>query len=150
MCRHLVVYVLLVLATLYQRTQSAGTTPGLKEVFIGRCWQYQSISEHNKLPELKVNLNCTKLWLAFYNSFAFKDPCDVGVDDYKPFFDLLHTPRKIKNALVWSGLHDLVTDFTFINNDYIVVSDTLTGYVSFHFDTLDFITFQGLFGLGYQ
>ncbi|XP_066918488.1 ADP-ribosyl cyclase/cyclic ADP-ribose hydrolase-like isoform X3 [Clytia hemisphaerica] len=130
MCRaHLVVYVLLLLASLYRSTHSAGTTPGLKEVFIGRCWQYQSISEHNKLPELKVNINCTKLWLAFYDSFAFKDPCTVGVDDYKTFFYMLHTSRKIKNALFWSGMHDLVTDFTFINDDYIVIGDTLTGYL---------------------
>ena len=31
--------------------------------------------------------------------------------------------------MFWSGLHELISDFTFINDQYIVLEDTMTGYV---------------------
>ena len=78
--------------------ESAGTTQNLKEIFIGRCWHYQVLAKENKIDELKVKVNCTKLWDEFYASFAFKNPCNVSKDSYKKFFDMLDNPKKIRNV----------------------------------------------------
>lgn len=123
----LFVCVLCVLSTFFTSTHCAGTTLGIKEVFIGRCWQYQSVSPANKIPELKFAVNCTNLWQSFHDSFAYKDPCNVTHEDYRPFFEMLRHPKKLSNSLFWSGLHDLISDFSYVNDQYIVLEDTMTG-----------------------
>ena len=42
---------------------------------------------------------------------------------------MLRNPKKLANSMFWSGLHELISDFTFINDQYIVLEDTMTGYV---------------------
>ena len=79
-------------------TDGAGTTPHLKNIFIGRCWQYQVLSEHSKIDVLKTDVNCTELWEAFTEAFAFKNPCKVNDKSYEKFFNLLHNPKKLKNV----------------------------------------------------
>ena len=74
----------------YQKAQSwryklvSGTDKHLKEMFIGKCWIYQKIFTSQK------NVDCTKLWEAFLRGFAYKEPCDVALEDYKDFFDMIH------------------------------------------------------------
>lgn len=143
----LFVCVLAVLSTFYTSSHCAGTTPGIKEVFIGRCWQYQGLSHLNKIPELTFSVNCTKLWQTFHDSFAYKDACNIKADDYKPFFEMLRNPKKLANSMFWSGLHELISDFTFINDQYIVLEDTMTGYV-IHSQLLILITSQHLRSCG--
>ncbi|XP_057314167.1 ADP-ribosyl cyclase/cyclic ADP-ribose hydrolase-like isoform X2 [Hydractinia symbiolongicarpus] len=108
---------------------NSGTTPHLKDVFIGRCWQYQFLESQNKIDILKTNLNCTMLWMKFYNAFAFKDPCDVTVKSYETLFSMFDTSKKIPNSLFWSGSKGLVDDYTSLNDDYICLEDTITGYL---------------------
>lgn len=79
---------------------NSGTTPHLKDVFIGRCWQYQFLESQNKIDVLKTNLNCTMLWLEFHNAFAFKDPCDVTVKSYETLFSMFDTSKKIPNVSI--------------------------------------------------
>ena len=60
-----------------------GTPLHFKEIFIGRCWQYQ----------MKIGLkdteqiNCEKVWENFEQAFSFKGPCDVTTKDYLVFLD---------------------------------------------------------------
>lgn len=77
---------------------SRGTTAHLKDVFIGRCWQYQSISKQNEISVLNTKLNCTELWMKFYDSFAYKNPCEVNVSSYSKFFEMLDNKKKIYNV----------------------------------------------------
>ena len=88
----------LVLCKVTWLAYSRGTTAHLKDVFIGRCWQYQSISEQNKISVLSTKLNCTELWLKFYDSFAYKNPCEVNVSSYSKFFEMLDNKKKIYNV----------------------------------------------------
>lgn len=63
-----------------------GTTPHLKDIFIGRCWDFVSTKrKHLQDPD---KLDCHEMWKVFSKSFAFKGPCDVTYDDYTPFFNL--------------------------------------------------------------
>jgi len=63
-----------------------GTSPHLKDIFIGRCWDF--IDNKGKYLQNPGKLDCQKLWKAFLKSFAFKDPCDVTLDDYTHFFNM--------------------------------------------------------------
>ena len=56
-----------------------GTTKHLKEIFIGRCWDFQRSQAEQK--------DCDNLWKLFSEAFAFKDPCKLTSEDYKPFFN---------------------------------------------------------------
>lgn len=75
-----------------------GTTPHLKEVFMGRCWQYQGLSEQNQIDSLKMDIDCIKLWDAFKEASAFKNPCNVNDTSYDNFFKLLDNPKKLTNV----------------------------------------------------
>ena len=77
---------------------NSGTTPNIKEVMIGRCWQYQSVSSQNKKDVLNVAVNCTDLWEAFHDAFAYKDPCNIGKADYQKFFQMVNNTRRIENV----------------------------------------------------
>lgn len=61
-------------------SSSDGSTPHLKDIVMGRCWEYEMRKQSNVR-------NCTAIWKAFYDSFAFKDPCTLKFADYGPFFD---------------------------------------------------------------
>ena len=63
-----------------------GTTKHLKEIFLGRCWDFLE----NKAKDLEnpTKLDCQELWKVFLKSFAFKEPCEVKFDDYTPFFKM--------------------------------------------------------------
>ena len=63
-----------------------GTTPHLKHIFIGRCWDF--VSNKRKNLQDPDKLDCQEMWKVFSKSFAFKGPCDVTYDDYTPFFNL--------------------------------------------------------------
>ena len=63
-----------------------GTTPHLKQIFIGRCWDFVTTKRKNLQDPDK--LDCQEMWKVFSKSFAFKGPCDVTYDDYTPFFNL--------------------------------------------------------------
>ena len=76
--------------TEYQKAQQwrykpvRGTDKHLKEIFIGKCWVYQ------KTFHFKETIDCARLWEAFLTGFAYKEPCDVTLEDYKDFFGMIH------------------------------------------------------------
>ena len=61
--------------------ESQGSTPHLKDIFVGRCWEFQQ-----KKREVSGK-NCTKIWEIFHTAFAYKNPCNTSFQDYKPYFD---------------------------------------------------------------
>ena len=63
-----------------------GTTPHLKDIFLGRCWDF--IANKGKYLQNPSEVDCQELWEAFHKSFAFKGPCEVTSDDYAPFFNM--------------------------------------------------------------
>ena len=63
-----------------------GTTQHLKDIFVGRCWDF--LANKGKGLENPSKLDCEELWETFLKSFAFKGPCDVTSEDYTPFFKM--------------------------------------------------------------
>ena len=80
-----------------------GSTPNIKEIVLGRCYEYQELKTVG--PKKK---DCNKIWEAFHQAFAYKDPCNLPFDDYQPFFDAtemqeLPKVRKTDKCLVEEG-----------------------------------------------
>lgn len=61
-----------------------GTDKHLKEIFIGKCWSYQ------KRFMFQEVVDCSRLWEVFVAGFAYKEPCDVALEDYEAFFSMIH------------------------------------------------------------
>lgn len=77
---------LLLVALINNSTELTGSTQNLKEIVIGRCWDYQYMKFANR-PR-PVWKNCTRVWDVFHKSFAFKDPCKLKFADYEPYFEI--------------------------------------------------------------
>ena len=68
-------------ATSWFQHPAEGTTKHIKELFIGRCFEYQlKRANHND-----EEINCYKIWSLFHRAFAYKGPCDVTAKQYLPF-----------------------------------------------------------------
>ena len=68
---------------MHPSVQDKGTTPRIKEIVVGRCYDYQ----HKKIGlNSSTWKNCSKIWDTFQGAFAYKDPCKLTFGDYKPYF----------------------------------------------------------------
>ncbi|XP_070538425.1 ADP-ribosyl cyclase/cyclic ADP-ribose hydrolase-like [Ptychodera flava] len=106
-----------------------GTTQNLKEIFIGRCWDYQFVYNRQscRTSELK---NCTELWELFHDAFAYQSPCNVTSEGYQPFIDKSMQAVGINKTLFWSGTFHVAHVHAFENRQYSTLEDTLSGYIT--------------------
>ena len=75
---------LLLSITAHPSVQDRGTTPRIKEIVVGRCYDYQ----YKKIGLNSTTWkNCSKIWDTFHGAFAYKNPCKLTFDDYKPYFE---------------------------------------------------------------
>lgn len=86
---------LVILASLHS-ISSHGSARHLKEIVLGRCWDFQRQKKSEVNPK-----NCSKLWETFHNAFAFKDPCATNFSDYEPFFDEVGMDIVKKDKVRW-------------------------------------------------
>ena len=69
------------LSALCAMSSALKSSPHLRDVVVGRCWEYQMLQFS---PGKK---DCWSLWDLFYKAFSCKDPCNITSSDYTPFFD---------------------------------------------------------------
>ncbi|KAK0064644.1 ADP-ribosyl cyclase/cyclic ADP-ribose hydrolase [Biomphalaria pfeifferi] len=121
----------ILLAALVLVTSAAsrqGTTPNIKEVFIGRCWDYQEIRYNTILPiEQK---NCSHLWDLFFKAFSYHAPCDVRQVNYDQYLQEAKQSLPANKALFWSGIYNLAHQFSDNGINYVTLEDTLIGYLA--------------------
>lgn len=106
---------------------NGGTTPGIQNIFIDRCEQFQIDKSQLFINDSK---NCTQLWYLFLNAFAYKDPCNVTVDSYAPFMAAANHTSVINNqAMFWAFVYPLVYNYTASQGGrYMTILDLLSGY----------------------
>ena len=73
-------FVLVSVLTNVKLSSLSGSNLHLKEIFLGRCWDYRLQKTSKSLK------NCTEIWSVFYGGFAYKDPCSLNFSDYEPYF----------------------------------------------------------------
>ncbi|XP_065670178.1 ADP-ribosyl cyclase/cyclic ADP-ribose hydrolase isoform X2 [Hydra vulgaris] len=108
-----------------------GTTPGIKEIILGRCAQFQQINPLNRVPELYMDVDCMKVWKLFSNSFAFKSTCngELKEKDYAPFFNLMSRKPLVDRTLFWSKTYEIAHHYTTVQNNLYTLEDTFQGYL---------------------
>lgn len=104
-----------------------GTTPRLREIFIGRCYNYQHVI--NREPFKDREVNCTDLWQKFEQAFRYRDPCDVPPEKYNNFTQAaLHSVPE-HQTLVWENVQRFVREYSYFGKRATTIADTLTGFV---------------------
>lgn len=79
-----------------------GTTRHLREIFLGRCWDFVQNKNTNLVdPE---NINCDVMWASFMKAFAYKNPCEVKKDDYKDFFNNFREKQLMNKVSVYTSV----------------------------------------------
>lgn len=104
-----------------------GTTPHLKEIFIGRCWDF--VANRGKYLQNPSKVDCQELWRAFFRSFAFRGPCEATSDDYAHFFDMYEEKPLTDRVLFWSGTRELTHTYSRLYDKFTTLEDTLAGFL---------------------
>lgn len=81
---------LLLLIIADHSVQGKGSTPRIKEMVVGRCYDYQYKKFGSNTTTWK---NCSKIWDAFHGGFAYKNPCNLTFADFKPYFHEVGMPE---------------------------------------------------------
>ena len=76
-----------------------GSTPGLRDIVIGRCEEFQRINVHNRDPEIYVNVNCTLFWEKFSKAFAFNKDCNY-TGKYNDALDYIDSSDSITDKVI--------------------------------------------------
>lgn len=79
---------------------SCGTTPNIKEIIIGRCYDFQETQSNGKNPLLSVDVDCEELWEVFNNTIAYQDPCNITVETYEELFDIMNNGVHIRDKVM--------------------------------------------------
>ncbi|KAL5004514.1 hypothetical protein ScPMuIL_017970 [Solemya velum] len=105
----------------------SGTTPHIREIFLGRCWAYQEVIKPQHLhSDVK---NCELLWDMFVTAFSNKGPCDVTSQEYAPFMSQASQEIARNKAMFWSGTYQIAHQFAENGKRFVTLEDTLIGYI---------------------
>ncbi|XP_068686556.1 ADP-ribosyl cyclase/cyclic ADP-ribose hydrolase-like [Montipora foliosa] len=100
-----------------------GSTRHLKDIVLGRCWDF--IRQHNNLGDK----NCSRIWDKFYSAFAYKDPCSIKFDEYRPYFEEVGMDTvKPNKSLFWSGTYRVAHVFSDFGS-LVTLEDTMAGWI---------------------
>ncbi|KAJ7328113.1 hypothetical protein OS493_025513 [Desmophyllum pertusum] len=116
----------LLLSTVHLSVQDKGSTPHIKEIVVGRCYDYQYKKFGLNATTWK---NCSKIWEALYGAFAYKNPCNLTFADYKPYFDEVGMADIYNKSLFWSGTYRAVHLYSEFGARFTTLEDTMTGWI---------------------
>ncbi|CAF1263194.1 unnamed protein product [Adineta ricciae] len=107
-------------------TKTNGTTCGLKEIMIGRCYEYQYLKYQLFLTNQSNVKNCTQLYQAFESAVRYKPYCNMNMSTYEKYFQLaLSDVHVINRAMFWSGTYGVTHAYSADGANYITLEDTL-------------------------
>ncbi|XP_022101991.1 ADP-ribosyl cyclase/cyclic ADP-ribose hydrolase 2-like [Acanthaster planci] len=118
---------LLVSISLGQHT-GKGSTLNLKEIVVGRCWDYQRvIGMEPGRPHNPVD--CAKAWAVFTDAFAHKDPCETPPDAFSQFAHMMTVSLPKDGTMFWSGTKDVALTISSLSHgSNFSLENTLLGY----------------------
>eukprot|EP00118_Oscarella_pearsei_P025541 m.308348 g.308348 ORF g.308348 m.308348 type:complete len:297 (+) comp43815_c0_seq1:109-999(+) len=103
-----------------------GTTPSLREIFIGRCEDFKQAGYDS---ENLQNIDCKEAWNAFFKAFAYKDDCGVLTEDYQPYFDIVDQVLPKGKSMFWSGTQPLAEVYSSNGANAYIDGQTMTSYL---------------------
>ena len=89
------------------------TTPDIETIVKGRCAQYQLLDAKAIEPELRVKVDCNKLWTIFTEPWANRSMCDLSNDAYNKAIDIMDNKKsytdKVRGLLQCVNVLQLVS-----------------------------------------
>lgn len=105
-----------------------GTTRNLREIFIGRCYEFFHGTHQDKCNINPNRYDCNEIWYKFKEIVIGKDPCEIKMDDFNSFLKSVDHPIKTNSALFWSGTYTPAHEISKYYG-YWSLEDTLSGYL---------------------
>ncbi|XP_071478269.1 ADP-ribosyl cyclase/cyclic ADP-ribose hydrolase-like [Diadema antillarum] len=105
-------------------TYGDGTTANLRDIFLGRCFEYRCkyCDEDNQKP-----IDCLVLWQAFNLSFAYRNECSTSPEDFEAYVNLTFTPLPPHKTLFYSGMYSIANTMSSLSDDHVNIERTLLG-----------------------
>ncbi|XP_010770731.1 ADP-ribosyl cyclase/cyclic ADP-ribose hydrolase 1-like [Notothenia coriiceps] len=100
-----------------------GTTPNIKHIVVGRCFNYITLVN----PTLR--LDCEEIWRQFEEAVVRQSSCNVTVEDYNHMFYAMAQTWPCDRFLFWSKTRTLMHIYAAVVPHYWTLEDTLVGYM---------------------
>ncbi|XP_054479359.1 ADP-ribosyl cyclase/cyclic ADP-ribose hydrolase 1-like [Anoplopoma fimbria] len=121
MIRGTVWFIMLLLCPGQLRAQ-LGTTPHIKHIVVGRCYDYITLVN----PSLRFD--CEEIWRQFEESVVHQSSCNVTLD-YHQMFDAIPQTLPCDRCLFWSKTRELMHSYKAHLRHFWTLEDTLVGYM---------------------
>jgi ADP-ribosyl cyclase 1 len=92
------------------KLKNNGTTKNLKEIFMGRCYSFLNLRQGSNCHIDPKNYNCTKIWQTFEAASTGKTPCNIHVNDYENFLNLVNHSIPVNSTFFYSGTYGVAQD----------------------------------------
>ncbi|XP_068604376.1 ADP-ribosyl cyclase/cyclic ADP-ribose hydrolase 1-like [Brachionichthys hirsutus] len=110
----------------YQRTSQLGTTPNLKAIVLGRCYNYITFINPS------TRYDCEDIWRRFEQAVVRKSSCSVTVEDYHQIFYGEPQTWPCDRFLFWSKTKTLMRSYSAVVQHFWTLEDTLVGHMFNH------------------
>ncbi|XP_067108189.1 ADP-ribosyl cyclase/cyclic ADP-ribose hydrolase 1-like [Osmerus mordax] len=117
------IWFIIVLFCTYDVGAEMGTTPNLKQIVIGRCFDYITLVSPTS------RYDCEAIWREFEEAVVRRSPCNVKVKDYKRMFRSTPQSLPCDRLLFWSKTRDLMHSYAAVTRRFWTLEDTLVGYM---------------------
>uniref|UniRef100_A0A3Q2ZDD9 ADP-ribosyl cyclase/cyclic ADP-ribose hydrolase n=1 Tax=Hippocampus comes TaxID=109280 RepID=A0A3Q2ZDD9_HIPCM len=101
----------------------SGTTPNIKHIVMGRCFNYITLVN----PDIRSD--CEEIWRAFEEAVLRQASCDVAAEHYRHMFRAMPQTGACDRFLLWSKTRTLVQDYAAVAHHLWTLEDTLVGYM---------------------
>lgn len=103
-------------------------TENLREIVIGACTIYQQ-NVNQPVFCTEGFRNCSEIWEAFLDAFAYQPKCNVSDERFDKFMQLTDHSIPRDKSLFWENVYPFVLRFANSGQRYFALSDTLPGYI---------------------
>ncbi|KAF3703748.1 ADP-ribosyl cyclase/cyclic ADP-ribose hydrolase 1 [Channa argus] len=100
-----------------------GTTPNIKQIVVGRCYNYITLIN----PRLRCD--CEAIWRQFEEAVMRQSSCNVTMEDYHDMFNAVPQSWPCDRFLFWSKTRTLMHSYAAVVRDVWTLEDTLVGYM---------------------
>ncbi|XP_051910343.1 ADP-ribosyl cyclase/cyclic ADP-ribose hydrolase 1 [Hippocampus zosterae] len=101
----------------------SGTTPNIKHIVMGRCFNYITLVN----PDIRSD--CEEIWRAFEAAVLRQASCNVAAEHYRHMFRAMPQTGACNRFLLWSKTRTLVQDYAAVAHHLWTLEDTLVGYM---------------------
>lgn len=107
----------------HQCKTQLGTTPNIKDIVVGRCYNYMTLVNPG------IRYDCENIWSHFKAVVFLQPSCNVTVEDYHKMFHALSQNYPCDRFLFWSKTRTLMHSLTTVRPHFWTLEDTLVGYM---------------------